>query len=173
MLNVTVNGHAHPTAWPYPDTQGYTWRTLAVTIPITDLVPGTDVVQLGSDQGMVTSNVNIVLVDVPGGGPCCQDRIMRIPLAALLERFCLGAGLDRANAGSRRSARRASSGLRCYENRTVQKAGSLDVSILAIAGGGRCRSSKRSQADALLWRLSASGSWSGSNTNPNSDPDNR
>jgi hypothetical protein len=68
-LNVTVNGRAHPTAWPYPDTQGYTWRTLAVTTPITDLVPGTNVVQLGSDQGMVTSNVNIVLVDVPGGVP--------------------------------------------------------------------------------------------------------
>ena len=68
-LNVTVNGHAHPTPWPYPDTQGFTWRTFAVTIPITDLVPGTNVVQLGSDQGMVTSNVNIVLVDVPGGVP--------------------------------------------------------------------------------------------------------
>ena len=45
------------------------WRTVAVTIPITDLVPGTNVVQLGSDQAMMTSNVNIVLVDVPGGGP--------------------------------------------------------------------------------------------------------
>ena len=67
-LNVTVNGHAHPTPWPYPDTQG-AWRTLAVTIPITDLVPGTNVVQLGSDQAMVTSNINIVLVDVPGGVP--------------------------------------------------------------------------------------------------------
>jgi hypothetical protein len=69
VLNVTVNGHAHPTPWPYPDTQGFTWRTFAVTIPITDLVPGTNVVQLGSDQTMVTSNVNIVLVDVPGGVP--------------------------------------------------------------------------------------------------------
>jgi hypothetical protein len=68
-LNVTVNGRAHPTPWPYPDSQGYTWRTFAVTIPITDLVPGTNVVQLGSDQAMVTSNVNIVLVDVPGGVP--------------------------------------------------------------------------------------------------------
>ncbi len=47
----------------------YTWRTYAVTIPITDLVPGTNVVQLGSDQAMITSNVNIVLVDVPGGVP--------------------------------------------------------------------------------------------------------
>jgi hypothetical protein len=69
VLNVTVNGHAHPTPWPYPDTLGYMWRTFAVTIPITDLVPGTNVVQLGSDQAMATSNVNIVLVDVPGGVP--------------------------------------------------------------------------------------------------------
>jgi hypothetical protein len=70
VLNVTVNGHAHPTPWPYPDTLGDTWRTLAVTIPITDLVPGTNVVQLGlSDQAVVTSNVNIVLGGVPGGVP--------------------------------------------------------------------------------------------------------
>ena len=64
-----VNGHAHSAPWPFPDTQGYTWRTYAVTIPITDLVPGTNVVQLGSDQALITSNVNIVLVDVPGGVP--------------------------------------------------------------------------------------------------------
>jgi hypothetical protein len=68
-LNVIVNGHAHSAPWPFPDTQGYTWRTYAVTIPITDLVPGTNVVQLGSDQALITSNVNIVLVDVPGGVP--------------------------------------------------------------------------------------------------------
>jgi hypothetical protein len=32
-------------------------------------VPGTNVVQLGSDQPIITSNVNIVLVNVPGGVP--------------------------------------------------------------------------------------------------------
>jgi hypothetical protein len=69
VLNVVVNGHAHPTSWPYPDALQNTWRTFAVTIPITDLVPGTNVVQLGSDQATITSNVNIVLVDVPGGVP--------------------------------------------------------------------------------------------------------
>jgi hypothetical protein len=69
VLNVTVNGHAHPTPWPYPDKLTNTWRTFAVTIPISDLVSGTNVVQLGSDQPMITSNVNIVLVDVPGGVP--------------------------------------------------------------------------------------------------------
>ena len=49
------------------DTKGYTWRTFAVTIPASDLVAGTNVVQIGGDQALVTSNVNIVLVDVPGG----------------------------------------------------------------------------------------------------------
>jgi len=69
VLNVVVNGHAHSTPWPYPDTSSNTWRTFAVTIPVTDLVSGTNVVQLGSNQPMVSSNVNIVLVDVPGGVP--------------------------------------------------------------------------------------------------------
>jgi hypothetical protein len=69
VLNVIVNGHAHPTPWPYPDTLQNTWRTFAVTIPVTDLVPGTNVVQLGTDQPTSTSNVNIVLVEVPGGVP--------------------------------------------------------------------------------------------------------
>lgn len=63
-FTVTVNGHAHLTAWPFPDMQGFTWRTMAVTIPISDLVTGTNVVKLGSpDQPLVTSNVNIVLVN--------------------------------------------------------------------------------------------------------------
>jgi hypothetical protein len=69
MLNVIVNGHAHTVPWPYPDMLQNTWRTFAVTIPVTDLVAGTNVVQLGTDQPTITSNVNIVLVDVPGGVP--------------------------------------------------------------------------------------------------------
>lgn len=68
-INVTVNGHAHSVGWPYPDTIQNTWRTFAVTVPITDLVTGTNVVQIGTDQATITSNVNIVLVDVPGGVP--------------------------------------------------------------------------------------------------------
>ena len=68
-LNVVVNGHAHSLAWPYPDTLTNTWRTFAVTVPLTDLLAGTNTVQIGSDQTQVTSNVNIVLVDVPGGVP--------------------------------------------------------------------------------------------------------
>lgn len=69
VLNVTVNGHAHSVPWPYPDSITNSWRSLAVTIPLTDLVVGTNVVQIGSDQTQITSNVNIVLVNVPGGVP--------------------------------------------------------------------------------------------------------
>lgn len=68
-LNVIVNGHATSVPWPYPDMAQGTWRTFAVTIPVTYLVAGTNVVQIGSNQNMVVSNVNIVLVDVPGGVP--------------------------------------------------------------------------------------------------------
>jgi hypothetical protein len=65
-LNLTINGHAHVVPWPYPEAQGYTWRTLAVSIPIADLVPGTNAVTIGANQMIVTSNVDIVLVN---GGP--------------------------------------------------------------------------------------------------------
>lgn len=68
-LNVTVNGHAHAVSWPYPDSFNPNYRTLAVTIPVTDLVTGTNVVQIGADQQLVTSSVNIVLANVPGGVP--------------------------------------------------------------------------------------------------------
>ena len=69
---VTVNGHQHPTASPLANSSlaPSGWKTLSVTIPVTDLVAGTNVVQVGSvDQGMIVSNVNIVLVDAPGGVP--------------------------------------------------------------------------------------------------------
>ena len=63
VLNLTVNGHPHAVPWPYPERQGFTWRTLAVSIPLTDLVPGTNTVAIGADQTVITSNVDIVLVN--------------------------------------------------------------------------------------------------------------
>jgi hypothetical protein len=77
VLTVTVNGHAHPTPWPYPDTLGFSWRTYAVTIPITDLVTGTNVVALGGDQTLVTSNIDIVLVNagVSVGAPLAPTNL--------------------------------------------------------------------------------------------------
>jgi hypothetical protein len=67
-LTVIVNGHVHTQPWPYPDTQFLTWRTMAVTVPITELVPGTNVVHIGApDQPIATSNVDIVLVNAGAG----------------------------------------------------------------------------------------------------------
>ncbi len=63
MLTVTVNGHAHGVPWPYPDRDGWTWRTLAVEVPIADLVEGTNEVTIGADAFLATSNVNIVFVN--------------------------------------------------------------------------------------------------------------
>jgi hypothetical protein len=56
-----------------------TWRTLAVTIPVTDLVAGTNVVQLGADQPLATSNVDIVLAGVPGGVPVLPGNATAYP----------------------------------------------------------------------------------------------
>ena len=69
VLNVIVNGHAHSVPWPYPDQTENVWRTFAVTVPVTDLVAGTNVVQLGTDEPTIFSNVDIVLGDVPGAVP--------------------------------------------------------------------------------------------------------
>jgi hypothetical protein len=68
-LTVIVNGNVHSVPWPYPDEIQYSWRTLAVTIPLTDLKAGTNVVQLGADVAEVFANVDIVLGDVTGGVP--------------------------------------------------------------------------------------------------------
>jgi hypothetical protein len=80
VLNVNVNGNAHSVPWPYPDQITNTWRTFAVTVPITDLVTGTNLVQIGSNQYQITSNVNIVLVNVPGGVPVLPGSNNTYPL---------------------------------------------------------------------------------------------
>jgi hypothetical protein len=69
VLNVIVNGHETSVQWLAPENAQANWSTYAVTIPVTDLVPGTNVVQLGTDVTMVFSNVDIVLGNVPGGVP--------------------------------------------------------------------------------------------------------
>jgi hypothetical protein len=69
VLNAIVNGHAHSVPWPYPDQLTNTWRTFAITVPLTDVVPGTNVVQLGADTALVFANVDLVLGGVPGGVP--------------------------------------------------------------------------------------------------------
>ena len=62
-ININVNGHMHSMAWPYPDNGGSSWRTLSYVIPISELVAGDNTLAIGGDTAIVTSNVNIVLVN--------------------------------------------------------------------------------------------------------------
>jgi hypothetical protein len=86
VLQLTVNGQSHAVAWPYPERQGYTWRTLAVPITLTDLVTGTNVVTIGADQGIITSNVNIVLVNTGAVVPAAPTNLRLILSQALFLR---------------------------------------------------------------------------------------
>jgi len=75
-FDYTINGHAHTYAWPFPDTQAWTVRTLAIPIDTSELVAGSNAITLGveGDYGEWT-NVNIALLDAGGvvapvlGGP--------------------------------------------------------------------------------------------------------
>jgi hypothetical protein len=69
VLNVNVNGNANSVPWPYPDNQIGTWRTLAVTVPSSNIVSGINVVAIGGDAYLVTSNVDIVLAGAGGVVP--------------------------------------------------------------------------------------------------------
>lgn len=82
-LNVTVNGHPHSVPWPYPDTLSFTWRTIAVNIPITDLVSGTNAVLIGGNQTLLVSNVNIVLVNVGASPPATTVPATAVPATAI------------------------------------------------------------------------------------------
>jgi hypothetical protein len=67
-VNLTVNGHAHPTTLPFPAEMSF-WKPMAVAIPMSELATGTNVVTLGADAAAAFANVNIVLADVPNGVP--------------------------------------------------------------------------------------------------------
>jgi len=63
----TVNGHAHTYAWPYPDTQANTARTLAIPVPLEDLVAGPNTVTLGLVNAYAEwAHVNVALLDAGG-----------------------------------------------------------------------------------------------------------
>lgn len=64
-----INGHSHTGAWPYPDSQSFTPKTVAFDVPLSDLIAGPNTIVLGADQAAIVANVNIVLVNVSGGAP--------------------------------------------------------------------------------------------------------
>lgn len=83
-LIVNVNGNAHPTPIPWTGLEPSGWKTMSVTIPLTDLTTGTNVVQIGTvEQAAVVSNVNIVLVNVPGGVPVLPGSNNAYPVSGI------------------------------------------------------------------------------------------
>ena len=63
----SVNGHAHTYAWPYPDTQGNTPRTLAIPVDLGELVAGPNAVTLGLvNTPAEWAHVNIALLEAGG-----------------------------------------------------------------------------------------------------------
>ncbi len=63
----SINGHAHTYAWPYPDTQANTVRTLAIPVDLGELVAGPNAVTLGLAEGPAEwAHVNLALLDAGG-----------------------------------------------------------------------------------------------------------
>jgi hypothetical protein len=67
-FHVTVNGHAITQPWPYgSSTLAFTARTLAVPVPLTDIVPGPNEIAFSTDgYAMNLFNVDLVLQGAGG-----------------------------------------------------------------------------------------------------------
>ncbi|HEY4177158.1 MAG TPA: hypothetical protein VGM90_10015 [Kofleriaceae bacterium] len=71
-FHYSINGHAHTYAWPYPDNQGNTPRTLAIPVDLGELVAGPNAITLGTTtDGQESGNaewahINIALLDAGG-----------------------------------------------------------------------------------------------------------
>ena len=64
---VRVNGGAWQTlAWPYPDSITYSWRTIAISVPASDIHAGTNTIEFQGGKQLVLSNVNLALIAATG-----------------------------------------------------------------------------------------------------------
>ena len=61
--NISVNGFpAHATPWPFPDSKTFTWRTLAVEVPFSEIHAGTNILTFSTNDQGIIANVNIALI---------------------------------------------------------------------------------------------------------------
>lgn len=68
-LEYVVNGHPHSVAWPYSDAPCSgctTMRTLAVPVPLGDIVEGTNIVGVSASEAMMYGNMDLILVGAGG-----------------------------------------------------------------------------------------------------------
>jgi hypothetical protein len=60
--SVRLNGGEwHETKWPF-DSEGYTWRTIAIPIPLDEVKPGDNAFEIKSADVGVVSNINLILI---------------------------------------------------------------------------------------------------------------
>ncbi len=60
----SLNGGAwHDTAWPYPETLTYAWRTIDIAIPESEIKDGTNTIQFKNAENTVISNIDLILVN--------------------------------------------------------------------------------------------------------------
>lgn len=76
-ISVSLNGHAaHTTAWPYGNAGGWGSQTLGVSIPLSEVVNGTNSLAISSSAtsygGLSVASIDLILVaagGMPNGGP--------------------------------------------------------------------------------------------------------
>ena len=76
-ISVSLNGHAaHTTAWPYGNAGGWGSQTLGVSIPLSEVVTGTNSLAITSSAtsygGLSVASIDLILVaagGMPNGGP--------------------------------------------------------------------------------------------------------
>lgn len=68
-LVYSVNGHQHSMGWPFPNTDGFYPRTIAIPLDLSEVQAGTNTLALGgSDQAMIVFNMDLIMVGAGGGG---------------------------------------------------------------------------------------------------------
>jgi hypothetical protein len=74
-ISYGINGHAwHTQPWPYADNQTYSWRTIALPVPLTEVQAGTNTIEIRPIDGGSVANVDLILqaaggVHEPGSEP--------------------------------------------------------------------------------------------------------
>src|SRR6266567_564861 len=65
-LNYSINGHAHTLAWPYPDKESLTPKTLAIPLNLSEVQAGSNTLTIGAPVAMNIFNIDLVLVGAAG-----------------------------------------------------------------------------------------------------------
>jgi len=68
-IGYAINGHEHTLAWPYPETESYTPRTIAVPLDLAELRAGTNTLTISPPVPMNVFNIDLIMVGAGGVVP--------------------------------------------------------------------------------------------------------